>query len=232
MHPGYGFLAENAELALRSAEAGLTFVGPRVETLRLFGDKARARAAAAAVDVPIIRGIDHAVSVDEAQAFFAALGAGRGMMIKAVAGGGGRGSRMVTSADDVAATFERCRAEALAGFGNGDLYVEEFIGRARHVEVQILGDSSGAIAHLGERECSVQRHFQKIIEVAPAPGLDDVLRDRIIDAAVRFAASCRLQQRRDVRVPGRRRPPTPPATAAANRSPSSRPTPACRWSTR
>ena len=189
VHPGYGFLAENAALALRSAEAGLTFVGPRVETLRLFGDKARARAAASAAGVPIIRGIDHAVSVEEAQAFFAALGEGCGMMIKAVAGGGGRGSRMVAGADDVAATFERCRAEALAGFGNGDLYVEEFIGRARHVEVQILGDSSGAIAHLGERECSVQRHFQKIVEVAPAPGLEDALRGRIIDAAVRFAAS-------------------------------------------
>ncbi len=194
VHPGYGFLAENAELALRCAEAGLTFVGPRVETLRLFGDKARARAAAAAADVPIIRGIDHAVSVEEAAAFLDELGldelgAGRGMMIKAVGGGGGRGSRMVTSADDVAATFERCRAEALAGFGNGDLYVEEFIGQARHVEVQILGDSSGAVAHLGERECSVQRHFQKIIEVAPAPGLDDELRRRIIDAAVRFAGS-------------------------------------------
>ena len=194
VHPGYGFLAENAELALRCAEAGLTFVGPRVETLRLFGDKARARAAAAAADVPIIRGIDHAVSVEEAAAFLDELGldelgAGRGMMIKAVGGGGGRGSRMVTSADDVAATFERCRAEALAGFGNGDLYVEEFIGQARHVEVQILGDSSGAVAHLGERECSVQRRFQKIIEVAPAPGLDDELRARIIDAAVRFAGS-------------------------------------------
>ena len=189
VHPGYGFLAENAELAKQCGEAGLTFVGPRVDTLRLFGDKARARAAAAAADVPIIRGIDHAVSVEEAQAFFAELGAGRGMMIKAVAGGGGRGSRMVTNADDVAATFERCRAEALAGFGNGDLYVEEFIGQARHVEVQILGDSSGAVAHLGERECSVQRHFQKIIEVAPAPGLADELRGRIIDAAVRFAGS-------------------------------------------
>ena len=189
VHPGYGFLAENAELAKQCGEAGLTFVGPRVDTLRLFGDKARARAAAAAADVPIIRGIDHAVSVEEAQAFFAELGAGRGMMIKAVAGGGGRGSRMVTNADDVAATFERCRAEALAGFGNGDLYVEEFIGQARHVEVQILGDSSGAVAHLGERECSVQRHFQKIIEVAPAPGLADELRARIIDAAVRFAGS-------------------------------------------
>ena len=186
IHPGYGFLAENADLARRCGEAGLTFVGPSVETLELFGDKARARAAARAAGVPVIRGIDHAVSVEEAAAFFARLGAGRGMMIKAVAGGGG--SRLVESAGDVAATYELCRAEALAAFGNGDLYVEEFIRRARHVEVQILGDAEGTIAHLGERECSVQRHFQKIVEVAPAPGLADDLRGRIIDAAVRFAA--------------------------------------------
>ncbi|MCY3622742.1 MAG: carbamoyl-phosphate synthase large subunit [Gammaproteobacteria bacterium] len=189
LHPGYGFLAENAELARRSAAAGVTFVGPRIETLELFGDKTRARAAAADNGVPVIRGIDHPVSVDEAAAFFDVLGEGRGMMIKAVGGGGGRGSRRVAHAGEVAATYERCRAEALAAFGNGDLYVEEFIGRARHVEVQILGDAEGAIAHLGERECSVQRHSQKIVEVAPAPGLADELREAIVDAAVRFAGS-------------------------------------------
>jgi acetyl-CoA carboxylase carboxyltransferase component/biotin carboxylase/biotin carboxyl carrier protein len=160
-----------------------------VDTLELFGDKARARVAATAVDVPIIRGLDHAVSQDEAAAFFDQLGDGRGMIIKAVGGGGGRGSRVVESADEVASTYERCRAEAQAAFGNGDLYVEEFMQQARHVEVQILGDVHGAIAHLGERECSVQRYFQKIIEVAPAPGLADGLRARIIDAAVRFADS-------------------------------------------
>ena len=189
LHPGYGFLAENAELARRCAGAGVTFVGPGVETLELFGDKARARAAATAAGVPIIRGIDHPVSVEEAAAFLDALGEGCGMMIKAVGGGGGRGSRRVAHADEVAATYERCRAEALASFGNGDLYVEGFIERARHVEVQILGDAGGAVAHLGERECSVQRHFQKIVEVAPAPGLAGELRTAIIDAAVRFAAS-------------------------------------------
>ena len=193
VHPGYGFLAENAAFARRCAEAGLVFVGPRVETLELFGDKARARAAAAVAGVPVVRGIDRAVTAEEAAAFFdalgeGALGAGRPMMIKAVAGGGGRGSRRVESAADVPATYERCRAEALAAFGNGDLYVEEFIRRARHVEVQILGDAQGAVAHLGERECSVQRHFQKIVEVAPAPGLADGLRGEIVDAAVRFAA--------------------------------------------
>ena len=187
LHPGYGFLAENADLARRCAGAGVTFVGPRVETLELFGDKARARTAAVAADVPVVRGIDHPVSAAEAAAFLDSLGDGRGMMIKAVGGGGGRGSRRVAGADDVAATYERCRAEALASFGNGDLYVEEFVERARHVEVQILGDAEGGIAHLGERECSVQRHFQKIVEVAPAPGLSDELREAIVDAAVRFA---------------------------------------------
>ena len=189
VHPGYGFLAENAALARHCAGAGLTFVGPRVETLELFGDKARARAAAAAAGVPVVRGIDHAVSVAEAQDFLDGLGPGRAMMLKAVGGGGGRGSRMVERADDLAAVHERCRAEAEAAFGNGDLYAEEFVRRARHVEVQILGDAHGAVAHLGERECSVQRHFQKIVEVAPAPGLDDAVRARIVDAAVRFAAS-------------------------------------------
>ena len=188
LHPGYGFLAENAELARRSAEAGVVFVGPRVETLALFGDKARARAAAVDAGVPVIRGTDHAVSADEAAAFFDALDAGRGMMIKAVAGGGGRGSRRVARADEVASAYERCRAEAQAAFGNGEVYVEEFIDRARHVEVQILGDAGGAVAHLGERECSVQRQFQKIVEVAPAPGLAAAARTAIIDAAVRFAA--------------------------------------------
>ena len=187
VHPGYGFLSENAAFAEQCEAAGLTFVGPRVETLQLCGDKAQARATAAAADVPIIRGIDHAVTVDEARAFFAELGDGRAMMIKALGGGGGRGSRMVADASEVDATYERCGSEALAAFGNGELYVEEFIQQARHVEVQILGDASGAITHLGERECSVQRHFQKIIEVAPAPALDDAVRDAILDAAVRLA---------------------------------------------
>ena len=189
VHPGYGFLAENADFARSCAEAGLTFIGPRVETLELFGDKARARVAAAAAGVPIIRGLDHAVSPDEATAFFEELGDGRAMIIKAVGGGGGRGSRVVESADEVASTYERCSAEAEAAFGNGDVYVEEFMQQARHVEVQILGDLDGGIAHLGERECSVQRNFQKIVEVAPAPGLADDLRARIIDTAVRFAGS-------------------------------------------
>jgi acetyl/propionyl-CoA carboxylase alpha subunit len=111
------------------------------------------------------------------------------MIIKALAGGGGRGTRAVTSADDVESTYARCRSEAAAAFGCGDVYVEEFLPRGRHIEVQILGDHTGAVTHLGERECSVQRRFQKLVEIAPAPALDDDLRRRIIEAAVRLARS-------------------------------------------
>jgi acetyl/propionyl-CoA carboxylase alpha subunit/acetyl-CoA carboxylase carboxyltransferase component len=189
IHPGYGFLAERSDFARQCAEAGLTFVGPDVAHLELFGDKARARVAAAAASVPVIRGLDHAVTLDEAQSFFRSLGAGGAMIIKAVAGGGGRGTRAVLASDEVEPAFQRCQSEADAAFGRTDVYVEEFIPRARHVEVQILGDGAGHIAHLGERECSVQRRFQKLIEIAPAPGLDDGLRRHIIDAAVRFAGS-------------------------------------------
>ena len=189
VHPGYGFLSENAEFAVACEQAGITYVGPTVESLRLFGDKARAREAASAANVPIVRGLDHAVSLEEAQAFFTELGSGRAMMIKAIGGGGGRGSRAVTEAGEVKASFERCKAEAEAAFGNGSLYVEEFIQQARHIEVQILGDGTGAITHLYERECSVQRRFQKLLEVAPAPALDEQLRSDIIDAAVRLAKS-------------------------------------------
>jgi acetyl/propionyl-CoA carboxylase alpha subunit/acetyl-CoA carboxylase carboxyltransferase component len=189
VHPGYGFLAERSDFARRCAEAGLTFVGPSVEHLELFGDKARARAAATAASVPVLRGLDHPVSLEEAGAFFESLGADGAMMIKAVAGGGGRGTRAVTAAAEIDATYGRCQSEAKAAFGRDDVYVEEFIPRARHVEVQILGDLAGAVAHLGERECSIQRRYQKLIEMAPAPGLAADLRADIMDAALRFAKS-------------------------------------------
>ena len=165
VHPGYGFLAENAEFAKRCEDAHLTWVGPHVEMLELFGDKARAREAASKSNVPIIRGLDHAVALDEATTFFQELGEGSSMMIKAIGGGGGRGSRVVTSLSDLETTYERCRTEALAAFGNGDVYVEEFIQRARHIEIQIMADRHGNVAHLGERECSVQRNFQKILRL-------------------------------------------------------------------
>ena len=187
VHPGYGFLAERADFARRCAAAGLCFVGPAPEHLDLFGDKARARAAAVAAGVPVLRGLDHAVTLEEARGFFAALPEGGAMIIKAVAGGGGRGTRAVLAEGEIEAAYRRCQSEAKAAFGREDVYVERFIARARHVEVQILGDRTGAVAHLGERECSVQRRFQKIVEIAPAPAFDDGLRREIIDAAVRFA---------------------------------------------
>ncbi|MCC6718761.1 MAG: carbamoyl-phosphate synthase large subunit [Acetobacteraceae bacterium] len=189
IHPGYGFLAERADFARACAASGIRFVGPSPEHLDLFGDKGRARAAAVAAGVPVIRGLDHAITLDEARGFFAGLGPEGAMIIKAVAGGGGRGTRAVLKESEIEQAFKRCQSEAKAAFGREDVYVEEFIPRARHVEIQILGDSTGAVAHLGERECSVQRRFQKVVEIAPAPNLDDALRRDIIAAAIRLAES-------------------------------------------
>ena len=187
IHPGYGFLAERASFARRCAEAGVAFVGPKAAHLELFGDKGRARAAAVAADVPVLPGLDRAVSLDEAKRFFAESGGGA-MIIKAVAGGGGRGTRIVREESEIEGAYARCRSEAKAAFGVADVYVERFLALARHVEVQILGDRDGNVTHLGERECSVQRRHQKVVEVAPAPELDADLRSAIIAAAVRFAA--------------------------------------------
>lgn len=191
VHPGYGFLSERAEFARRCAAAGLTFIGPAVDHLDLFGDKARAREAALAADVPVSRGLDRSVTLEEARGFLESLPPGQGMIIKALAGGGGRGSRVVLSPDELEGAYARCRSEAQSAFGVPDVYVEAFLSRARHVEVQVLGDRTGAVTHLGERECSVQRRFQKVVEIAPAPGLDPDLRRRILDAALRLARSVR-----------------------------------------
>ena len=188
IHPGYGFLAERGSFARRCADAGIAFVGPKAEHLELFGDKGRARAAAVVCNVPVLNGLDRTVTLEEAREFLASLDGGA-MIIKAVQGGGGRGTRVVEDADDLEATYQRCQSEARAAFGVEDVYVEEFLTRARHVEVQILGDDKGNVAHLGERECSVQRRYQKVIEIAPAPCLDDELRSAITAAAVRFAKS-------------------------------------------
>ena len=188
IHPGYGFLSERADFAAACGERGITFVGPSEYHLSLFGDKARARAAAVAADVPILRGYDESVSIDQASEFFQSLGSDGSMMIKAIAGGGGRGTRTVRSTDELEEAYARCQSEAQAAFGMADVYVEEFVEKARHIEVQILGDLHGGIAHLGERECSVQRRNQKVVELAPAPGLSESVRTKLIDAAVRFAS--------------------------------------------
>ncbi|MXX19408.1 MAG: ATP-grasp domain-containing protein, partial [Dehalococcoidia bacterium] len=187
VHPGYGFLAESPAFARACEEAGLTFVGPTPGTLDLFGAKTQARALADANDVPVVAGLSHAVAVEEARAFFDDLPDGAGMLIKAVAGGGGRGMRTISEASEIDAAFERCASEAEQAFGDPSLYVERWIPRARHIEVQIAGDAGGAVTHFGERDCSVQRRHQKIIEIAPAPALHPDLRDRITAAAVRLA---------------------------------------------
>lgn len=185
VHPGYGFLSENAAFARACAAAGLTFVGPSPETLELFGDKARARQLAADADVPVLPGTQGPTSLDEAQAFLASLGAGGAVMVKAVAGGGGRGMRPAASPEELAAAFERCASEAKAAFGEAALYVEQFLPRARHVEVQIVGDGL-RVSHLWDRECSLQRQRQKVIEIAPADSLPEALRAELFAAAVRL----------------------------------------------
>jgi acetyl/propionyl-CoA carboxylase alpha subunit/acetyl-CoA carboxylase carboxyltransferase component len=192
IHPGYGFLSENAVFARRCAALGLVFVGPAPEVIEAFGDKARARALAKRLGLPVISGTTGPTSLEEAGAFLAAEGAQTGIMIKAIAGGGGRGMRSVHRVEELERAYARCRSEALQSFGHGDLYVERLVPRARHIEVQVCGDRSGAASHLWERECSVQRQRQKLIEVAPAPGLSLQLRERIVDAAVTLGRAAGL----------------------------------------
>ncbi|HZC47120.1 MAG TPA: biotin carboxylase N-terminal domain-containing protein, partial [Candidatus Acidoferrum sp.] len=191
IHPGYGFLSENAEFARTCVSEGITFVGPRAEILELFGDKVQARALAERCGVPILRGTSEPTSLDEARSFFSSLGDGASIMIKAVAGGGGRGMRAVSRVEELAEAYKRCQSEARTSFGNGDVYVEQLMPRARHIEVQIIGDGSGNVSHLWERECSIQRRNQKIVEVAPSPGLAPAMRDRLTAAAVRMAKEVR-----------------------------------------
>ena len=193
IHPGYGFLSENAAFARACNDAGITFVGPGADTLALFGDKVEARALAESAGVPILRGTPAGIEPGDVSAFLASLGPGGAIMLKAVAGGGGRGIRVVGSASEIAGAFERCRSEALSAFGDGALYAEEFFPRARHVEVQIVGDGTGEVSHLWDRECSVQRQRQKIVEIAPARALPEKLRHRLFEAAVALGSSSRYK---------------------------------------
>ena len=189
IHPGYGFLSESAAFASACEAADIRYVGPRSETLEQFGDKAAARALAESCNVPVLPGISRAVTEAEAIAFFGSLPKESGVMLKAIAGGGGRGMRPVIDVDDLSESFTRATSEAEQAFGSGDVYVEELLPRARHVEVQIIGDGTGAVSHLWDRECSLQRQRQKIVEIAPAFGLPDALRAEILDAAVRIGST-------------------------------------------
>ncbi|WP_375176046.1 carboxyl transferase domain-containing protein [Pseudooceanicola sp.] len=187
VHPGYGFLSENTEFARRVEEAGLIFVGPTPDSLLLFGDKLRAKALAKQLGVPILDGTSGETQFEEAEAFRAALPKGAQMLIKAVAGGGGRGMRVVGPEDDLAEAWDRCRSEAEAAFGNPGVYVERYLPAARHVEVQVLGDGSGACIDFGERECTLQRRHQKVVEIAPSPSLSDAQRQKLVDRALSLA---------------------------------------------
>ena len=188
VHPGYGFLSESRDFAAACVDAGLIFVGPDADTLALLGDKARARVLAEECQVPVVPGTGADTTLEQAQAFRDGLGDGATVIVKAIAGGGGRGMRIVRPGDDLAEAFKRCQAEAGAAFGNDAVYVERFIDRARHIEVQVLGDGGDAPVHLWERECSLQRRNQKLVEVAPSPTLSEDTRQQLLDAALRLAA--------------------------------------------
>lgn len=188
IHPGYGFLAENADFAAACRAAGIQFVGPSSEVLLRLGSKTSARQLAESVGVQVARATSGQTNLADATAFMASLPHGNGVMVKAVAGGGGKGMRVVTDEADLSDAYDRCTSEALRSFGNGDVYVEELVASARHIEVQIVGDGTGAVAVLGDRDCSLQRSRQKLIEIAPAPALSARTREALHDAARRVTS--------------------------------------------
>ncbi len=188
IHPGYGFLAENAEFAETCAASNIAFIGPTAEQIRVMGDKAAARKAMAEVGVPVVPGTPGPVEdSDEALGFAREIGFP--VIIKAAAGGGGKGMRVANDPDDFARAFQLARSEALSAFGSGDVYVEKYLARPRHVEFQIMGDKHGNVIHLGERDCSVQRRHQKLVEEAPSPAVTPELRQAMGDAAIRGASA-------------------------------------------
>ena len=186
VHPGYGFLSENAGFARLCEENRLTFIGPRAEHLELFGDKGRARLLAKSLGIPVPAGTDGSTTLEQAQAFMNGLGPGAAVMIKAIAGGGGRGMRLVERAEDLAEAYARCRSEAQTAFGVDEVYVESVVRRARHIEIQLAGDGRSVVS-LGERDCSVQRRHQKVVEIAPSPSLTQAQRTAVTEAALKMA---------------------------------------------
>jgi acetyl-CoA carboxylase biotin carboxylase subunit len=178
IHPGYGFLAENAEFAETCAASNVTFIGPTADQIRKMGNKASAREAMIKVGVPVVPGTPGPVE-DSDTALDFARSIGFPVIIKASAGGGGKGMRVARDVDDFARSFQLARSEALSAFGNGDVYVEKYLERPRHIEFQIMGDKHGNVIHLGERDCSVQRRHQKLIEEAPSPAVTPKLRENM-----------------------------------------------------
>jgi acetyl-CoA carboxylase biotin carboxylase subunit len=188
IYPGYGFLAENHAFAERSKEAGLTFIGPDSECIARMGDKVTARQTAAALGIPVVPGSEHGfTSADAAKSASASIGFP--LLLKASGGGGGRGMRVVDHPDDFIAQFEQASAEALAAFSNAEVYLERFFRQVRHIEIQVFGDMHGNYVHLGERDCSVQRRHQKLVEEAPSPVLDNATRRQMAEAAIALIAA-------------------------------------------
>lgn len=186
IHPGYGFLSENAEFAQRCEEEGIIFIGPRPETMREMGDKIQARKNMIAAGVPVVPGIHHKLDTPE-EAVGICREIGFPVIIKASMGGGGKGMRVAYSEDEVAEMYAAAQSEAMSSFGDGTVYVEKFVKSPHHIEFQILGDKYGNVIHLYDRECSVQRRHQKIVEESPSPFLDSELRQKMGDAAVAAA---------------------------------------------
>jgi acetyl-CoA carboxylase biotin carboxylase subunit len=188
IHPGYGFLAENATFARAVVDAGLTFIGPTPEAIAAMGDKTKARRMAAAVGVPVVPA-DEDPPRDAGALTDSARAIGFPLLVKAAAGGGGKGMRIVRDATQLAAAFSSAAREALSAFGDDRLFLERYVERPRHVEVQVLADHHGNIIHLGERECSIQRRHQKIVEETPSPAVNATLRRRMTEAAIAIATS-------------------------------------------
>lgn len=192
VHPGYGFLSENADFARRVQEAGMTWIGPAPDVIDLMGHKTRALEAAIAAGVPVLPGSDGPLPEDDDAVLALGRKVGYPLLIKAAAGGGGRGIRLVRAEEDLLQTVGVARAEASASFGDATVYMERFVEHARHVEVQVLGDGS-TFLHLGDRDCSLQRRSQKIVEEAPAPELPEEVRERIRESAVNLARLAKYQ---------------------------------------
>ena len=176
IHPGYGFLAENADFAEQIEQSGFTFIGPKAETIRLMGDKVSAIEAMRKAGVPTVPGSDGVLGDDDALNIKIAKRIGYPVIVKASGGGGGRGMRVVRAEEELLETIKLTRAEAIACFNNGDLYMEKFLENPRHIEIQVLADGQGHAIHLGERDCSMQRRHQKVVEEAPAPGITEEIR--------------------------------------------------------
>src|SRR5437763_2731845 len=188
IHPGYGFLAENASFARACRDAGIAFIGPSPESIEAMGSKTESRQRMKAAGVPVVPGLTEAVkSFDEIAEF--AKSAGYPIMIKASAGGGGKGLRLVDREGDLRSAYDRVTSEAESFFGDGSVYAEKFVPSPRHIEVQIVGDQHGNLVQLGERECTLQRRHQKVLEECPSPVVDEALRERLGAMAVKAAAA-------------------------------------------